>query len=144
MFKLLKRLWIPLVISAVVAVGGFAVVRLHGMFGSEKSIAYSDTKQEETKPSNPKRMRYEVFGTPGAIAQISYFDVNGNPVHDDDVTLPWSLEFPISAAAGIGSVAAQSNGNYIGCRILIDHEIKAEKEAHHEVSTFASCILKAA
>jgi hypothetical protein len=140
---LLKRVWIPLIVIAVLAAGGLTVSRLHGIFGSEKTVTYGDTKNEKGKPFNPKKMKYEIFGPPGTSAQISYFDEEGNPVHTD-ATLPWSLEFPISAAAGIGSIAAQGNSDTIGCRITVDGEVKDEKTATHEVSSFVSCLLKAA
>jgi hypothetical protein len=143
-FKLLRRLWIPLVILAVIGAGGLTVSRLHGIFGSQKFLSYGDTRQEETKPFNPKHLRYEVFGPPGTVAQISYFDANGDPAHVDGVSLPWSLEFPITAAAGIGSIAAQGDSDSIGCRIVVDDEVKAEKITTHEVSAFTSCLLKAA
>ena len=142
-FTLLKRLWIPLVVVAVLAAGGLTVSRLHGIFGNEQALSYGDTKNDKGKPYNPKKMKYEVFGPPGTSAQISYFDENGNPVHTD-ATLPWSLEFPISAAAGIGSIAAQGNSETIGCRITVDGEVKAENTSTHEVSSFVSCLLKAA
>jgi hypothetical protein len=142
-FRLLSRLWIPLVVVAVVAAGGLTVSRLHGIFGSEKSLSYGDTKNDKGKPYNPKRMKYEVFGPPGTAAQVSYFDENGDPQHQD-VTLPWSVDFPISAAAGIGSIAAQADSDTIGCRITVDGVVKAEKTATHEVSSFVSCLLKAA
>ncbi len=141
--KSLGRLWIPLVVVAVLAVGGLTVYRLHGLFGSEKSLSYGDTKNDKGKPYNPKKMKYEIFGPPGTSAQISYFDENGNPVHTD-ATLPWSLEFPISAAAGIGSIAAQADSDTIGCRISVDGVVKDEKTTTHEVSSFISCLLKAA
>lgn len=143
MFTLLKRLWIPLVVIAVLAAGGLTVSRLHGIFGSEKSVSYGDTKNDKGKPFNPKHMKYEIFGPPGTTAQISYFDEDANPKHED-VTLPWSLEFPISAAAGIGSIAAQGNSDTIGCRISVDGVVKAENTTTHEVSSFVSCLLKAA
>ncbi|WP_431235731.1 MmpS family transport accessory protein [Mycolicibacterium psychrotolerans] len=139
----MKRLWIPLVVIAVLAGGGLTVSRLHGIFGSEKTLPYGDTKNEKGKPYNPKKMKYEIFGPPGTSAQISYFDEEGNPVHTD-ATLPWSLEFPISAAAGIGSIAAQADSDTIGCRITVDGELKDEKTTNHEVSSFVSCLLKAA
>lgn len=140
---MLKRLWIPLLVIAVLAAGGLTVSRLHGIFGSETGLSYSDTKNEKAKPYNPKKMKYEIFGPPGTSAQISYFDENGNPVHTD-ATLPWSLEFPISAAAGIGSIAAQGDSDTIGCRISIDGDVKADNTTTHEVSSFVSCLLKAA
>ena len=61
-----------------------------------------------------------------------------------DVTLPWSLQFPISVAAGIGSLAAQGDSDTIGCRILVDDVVKADNTTTHEVSSFVSCLLKAA
>jgi Mycobacterium membrane protein len=142
-FGALRRLWIPLVMVAVLAGGGFAVSRLHGLFGSDTSVPYSDTRNN-TKPFNPKRMRYELFGPPGTVAQISYFDESGDPKHEGAVTLPWSLEFPLSTAAGIGSIAAQGDSSTIGCRIMVDGVVKAENTSTHEVSSFVSCMLKAA
>ena len=76
--------------------------RLHGIFGSEKRPSYADTRTNDTKPFNPKHLRYEVFGPPGTVAEISYFDVNGDPQHVDGASLPWSLEFAITPAAAIG------------------------------------------
>ena len=63
------------------------------------SLSYADTRIDDTKPFNPKHLRYEVFGPPGTVADISYFDDNGDPQHIDGVSLPWSLEFAITAAA---------------------------------------------
>ncbi len=78
------------------------------------------------------------------MAQISYFDETGDPKFITGVSLPWSLEFPITTAASIGSIAAQGDSDTIGCRILVDGVVKSEKIAHHEASSFASCVLKAA
>ena len=141
--KLLGRLWIPLVVVAVLVAGGLTVSRLHGNFGSQTPAPYGDTKVDKGKPYNPKKMKYEIFGPPGTDAQVSYFDENGDP-HHEDVTLPWSLEFPITAAAGIGSIAAQANSETVSCRITVDGVVKAENTTTHEVSSFTSCLLKAA
>src|SRR5262249_20168600 len=108
-FRLLRRVWIPLVILAVIGAGGLTVSRLHGVFGTDKSVSYGDTRNDETKPFNPKHLRYEIFGPPGTLADISYFDSNGDPQSLDGVRLPWSLEFPISTATGVGSIAAQGD-----------------------------------
>jgi hypothetical protein len=143
-FRLLGRLWVPLIILIVVGAGGMTVSRLHAIFGSDKSLSYADTKQEATQPINPKMMRYEIFGPPGTTADVSYFDGTGSPAHADGVTLPWSLEFPIVGAAGIGSIAAQGDSDSLGCRIIVDGKVKSEKIATHEISTFTSCALKAA
>jgi hypothetical protein len=134
---------VPLVILAVVVAGGFTVSRLHGIFGSEKQLSYSDTRATDSKPFNPKHLRYEVFGPPGTVAAISYFDVNGEPQHLKEVSLPWSLEFAINTATSAGNVVAQGDTNSIGCRILVDNVVKAEKTTH-ETAAFTFCLLKAA
>jgi hypothetical protein len=142
-FRPLRQLWIPLVVLAVIGAGGLTVSRLHGVFGSEKPLTYGDTRTDVAKPFNPKHLTYEIFGPPGTVAQISFFDSNGDPKFIQDIPLPWSLDFPISATAGIGSIAAQGDTGSIGCRILVDGAVKAEK-TKDEASAFISCMLKAA
>lgn len=141
-FRVLKRLWIPLVILVVVAAGGFTVARLHNVFGSEKRPSYADTKIKDTKPYNPKHLRYEVFGPPGTVASISYFDVNADPRHVD-AHLPWSIDISTTEATAVGSVTAQGDSDSIGCRITVDGEVKAERISD-EVNAFTFCLLKSA
>jgi hypothetical protein len=140
--RVLKRLWIPVVVLVVIAVGGLTVSRLHGLFGSEKTLSYADTRVDN-KPYNPQHLRYEVFGPPGTVALISYFGANGDPQHVEEAPLPWSYEFAITAATGMRSVAAQGDSDSIGCRIMLDGVVKTEKTAH-EVSAFTTCTLNAA
>jgi hypothetical protein len=142
-FGVLRRLWVPLVILVVIAAGGLTVSRLHGIFGSEKRPSYADTKINDAKPYDPKHLTYEVFGPPGTVADISYFDVNGDPQRLDGARLPWSLQFAFTQAAVVGSIVAQGDSDSIGCRITVDGEVKAEKITH-EVSAFTFCLLKAA
>ena len=141
--RVLRRLWVPLVILVVIGAGGLTVSRLHGIFGSEKRPSYADTKINDAKPFNPKHLTYEVFGPPGTVADISYFDVNGDPQRLAGARLPWSLQFEFTAAAVVGSIVAQGDSESIGCRITVDGEVKAEKITH-EVSAFTFCQLKAA
>ena len=88
-FGVLRRLWIPLVILAVIGGGGWTVSRLHAVFGSEKRPLYADTRVNDTTSFNPKHMTYEVFGPPGTLASISYFDVNADPQRVEEARLPW-------------------------------------------------------
>jgi hypothetical protein len=140
-FAVLRRSWIPLVILVVIVGGGFTVARLHSVFGSENRPLYADTKINDTKPFNPKHMTYEVFGPPGTVANISYFDVNADPQRVNGARLPWSVEFASTEATAVGSVVAQGDSDSIGCRILVDGEVKAERISN-EVSAFTSCQLK--
>jgi hypothetical protein len=143
MFSVAKRLWIPLVTAAVIAAGGWAVSQLHGIFGSDNSVPYGDTRTDAAQPVMPKHLRYEVFGPAGTTADISFFDADGDPRFLEGVVLPWSLDFPITSATGVGSVAAQGDSDSIGCRLWVDDTVKAEK-VEHAVSAFTSCLLKAA
>lgn len=142
-FRVLQRSWIALVIVMVVGLGGFTVWRIHGIFGSDKRPSYSDSATDDSKPFNPKRLTYEVFGPPGTVADIGYFDVNADPKRVDRAQLPWSLNLTTTSAAVMGNIVAQGNSNTIGCRIVVDGVVKAEKVTH-EVNAFTYCLLKAA
>ncbi|MFA4080758.1 putative membrane protein mmpS4 [Mycobacteroides salmoniphilum] len=137
------RLWIPLLVLAVIGVGGFTVSRLHGVFGSENRPSYADTNVSDAKSFDPKKMSYEVFGSPGNVADISYFDVNGDPLYIQKIPLPWSVKFEIGKTTAVGSIMAQGDGRSIGCRIIVDDEVKSEKVST-QTNAFTSCLLKAA
>jgi hypothetical protein len=139
----LKRLWIPLLVLGVVVSAGFTVSRLHGIFGTESRPAYADTKGADSKRFDPKKLVYEVFGPPGTVANISYFDETTEPRYIKGVSLPWTLQFDISNATAVGSLMAQGDTDNIGCRITVDGEVKAEKSSDG-VNAFTSCLLKAA
>ncbi len=141
--RLLKRLWIPLLALVVFSAGGFTVSRLHGIFGSEERPTYASSERAQTEAFNPKRLTYEVFGSPGAVANISYFDADTDPQFVENVSLPWSMEFEVYQTTTIGSIMAQGNGSTIGCRISVDDELKEEKVSN-QVNAFASCLLQAA
>ncbi|SON59090.1 Siderophore export accessory protein MmpS4 [Mycobacterium simulans] len=140
---MLSRTWIPLVILVVVVIGGFTVYRVRGFFASERRESYADSNLESTKPFNPKRLTYEVFGPPGTVADISYFDVNSDPQRVDNAVLPWSLHITTNLAAVMGNLVAQGNTNSIGCRILVDDVVKAERISN-EVNAYTYCLVKSA
>ncbi|TFX17729.1 hypothetical protein DEO08_26425, partial [Escherichia coli] len=110
----MKRLWIPLVIVAVVIAGGMTVSRLHGVFGSEHRPSYAESRQQDTKPFNPKHVKYEVFGPPGTMADISYFDANGEPNHINGIALPWTFDISTTLPSIVGNVVAQGNSDTLG------------------------------
>ncbi|CLO61837.1 membrane protein [Mycobacterium tuberculosis] len=137
------RTWIPLVILVVVIVGGFTVHRIRGFFGSENRPSYSDTNLENSKPFNSKHLTYEIFGPPGTVADISYFDVNSEPQRVDGAVLPWSLHITTNDAAVMGNIVAQGNSDSIGCRITVDGKVRAERVSN-EVNAYTYCLVKSA
>jgi Mycobacterium membrane protein len=139
----LSRIWIPLIILAVVIAGGFTVHRVRSFFASEKRESYSDSNLDNSKPYNPKQITYEVFGAPGTVADISYFDVNSDPQRVDGAVLPWSLHVTTNLAAVMGNIMAQGDSDSIGCRIIVDGIIKAERISN-EVNAYTYCLVKSA
>lgn len=139
LFTVLRRLWIPLVLLVVFGLAGVTVARLHVGFGVEQRSSYAQANVKEVSPMNSTELIYEVFGVPGAVADISYFDRNGEPqlVH---ATLPWSYGFTATSAA-VGSVVAQGDSSTIGCRIVVDGTVRSEK-IMNEPSALTFCLLK--
>jgi hypothetical protein len=131
------------VILVVLIVGGFVVYRVHGFFGSEHREAYSDSKLDSAKPFNPKQITYEVFGPPGTVADISYFDINADPKRVDGAHLPWTLHLTTTLASMMGNLVAQGNSNTIGCRITVDGVVKAERVST-ETNAYTYCLVKSA
>src|ERR1700754_1044536 len=116
-----------LVAVVVVAVAGFAVYRLHGIFGSHHSTSTASGFSNEIVPFNPKHVVLEVFGPPGTVATISYLDVEAQPQRVDNATLPWSYDKTTTDPAVFVNVMAQGNSSSIGCRIIIDDVVKDER-----------------
>jgi Mycobacterium membrane protein len=70
--KVLKRAWMPLLIVVVVAIAGFTVYRMHGVFGSDNETTSAGAGlANDAKPFNAKRVTYEFFGPQGPPRPIS-------------------------------------------------------------------------
>lgn len=138
----LKRGWLPLLIVVVVVLGTLTVLRLRTFFGGEDSSLIS-TKVDDTKPYNPKVVTYEVFGEPGATADISYLDLDSRPQRVDDAVLPWAVTLSTTLSAVSPNLYAQGKGSTLGCRISIDDELKDERTATG-ASAMTFCLVKAA
>jgi len=131
-FRVLQRLWIPLVIVLVVGLGGFTVWRIHGIFGSYKRPSYSDSQTDNSKPFNPKRLTYEVFGSPGTGGKLVYVDIEGHPHPVDITTLPWSHTETTTLTVASGSISVHVHGGQVGCRMLVDGVVRDEQSGNHE------------
>ena len=140
---MLSRTWIPLIILAVVVAGGIRRLPSPRLLRLRKAPSYADSNLESAKPFNPKQISYEVFGPPGTVADISYFDVNADPQRVDGAPLPWSLHITTTKAAMMGNLMAQGDSDSIGCRIVVDGVVKAEKISN-EVHAFTFCMVKSA
>lgn len=141
LMRLFRKTWMVLVIAAVVAVAAFAVDRLHGVFGKTELTRQGSGLANDPKPFNPKKVTYEIFGPPGAVATINYLDLDAQPQIARDVPLPWTLTLTTTAPAAGATIVAQGDADTIGCRITIDGELKDERTSTG-VSAQTYCIVK--
>jgi MmpS family membrane protein len=125
----------------VVAVAGFAVYRLHGVFGSQDVTSTPSGGANEIVPFNPKHVVLEVFGPPGTIATVTYLDVNAQPQRADAVPLPWAYDTTTTQPSVFVNVSAQGNSNSIGCRIKIDNVVKDERTVN-TLNAYTFCLDK--
>ena len=110
---------------------------------SEKDPPNAEVLGADTAAVRAKQLVYEVFGPAGTVADINYFDVDTEPQQIDRASLPWSLTLTSDSSAVIGSIVAQGNMDSIGCRILVDGEVKAERISN-QVNAFTHCLVKGA
>ena len=141
LMRLLRKMWIPLVILAVVAVTVFAVDRLRGVFGHTEITRAGSGLANDAQPFDPKVVVYEVFGPPGATATVNYLNLDAEPQIARDVTLPWTLELSTTAPAAAANLVAQGYSDTIGCRITVDGVVKAERWSNG-VAAQTFCIVK--
>lgn len=136
-----KRVWLPALVVFAIAIGGFAVANLRSVFGSDGAVV-TPVGSDTADKFNPKVVVYEVFGT-GATAVINYTDLEGLPQKTGEVPLPWTLRLESTAPSVQPKLLVQGNGQSIGCRVIVDDEIKDERTAEG-VNAATYCLVKAA
>ncbi len=143
MLKVLQRFWVPLLVLAVVLLAVFMVDRLRGVFGKTELTRPGAGLVNDPEPFNPKEVKYEIFGQPGATATINYLDLDAQPQKAENVVLPWSLTLTTTAPAASANIVAQGDGDSISCRISVDGVVKDEKTTDGlNAQTF--CLVKSA
>jgi hypothetical protein len=140
--KVVRNAWLPVLIVAVVLVGGFTVARVKSFFGAENAAPVTSARMDDSKPFKPKVVKYEIFGS-ARQANVNYLDLNADPERIDNAPLPWTLVLSTTAPSVFPNLSAQSDGDYLGCRITIDNEVKAEKITNG-VHALTFCLVKSA
>ncbi len=138
----LKRVWIPLVVVAVLGAGAFSVLRVREAVSTEPR-PYANATFSDAKQSTVKSVVYQVFGPVGTVADISYFDVNTDPQRVHGARLPWTMTLTANATTVVGNVVAQGDSDSIGCRIVVDGQVKSERISN-EVNAYTHCLVKGA
>ena len=140
--KVVRNAWLPVLIVAVVVIGGFAVVRVKSFFGAQDTGVLTSPKLDDSKPFKPKVVKYEVFGS-ASHANVNYLDLSADPKRVDGAPLPWTLVLSTTAPSVFPNISAQSDGDRLGCRITIDDEVKAENTTDG-VHALTFCLVKSA
>lgn len=143
LFKAFGLIWMPVVAVVVIAVGGFGVYKARSVFGSHVYDTYAGSMSDDSNSSRPKRVTYEVFGPPGTVADINYFDDEGQTNQVNGASLPWSHTVVTTAPAMVGNIVAQGDSDSIGCRITSNDEVKDERSAT-AVNAYIYCFAKSA
>jgi hypothetical protein len=141
--RLLRRRWTVVVAVIVIALVGFAVYRLHGIFGSNNPASRPSADALENTGYNPKHVLLEVFGSPGTTATINYLDEQAQPQRVDDARLPWSHMLTTDDPTLYADLRAQGDGASIGCRITANGIVKDERSSDN-VNGYISCLVKTA
>lgn len=141
--KFALRQWIVIVAIVVVALVGFTVNRLHGIFGSDNEISRPGSDALENTGYNPKQVLFEVFGSPGSVATINYLDIHAQPQHVDNVPLPWSQALTTDDPTLYADLRAQGDGDTISCRITVNGIVKDERSSDN-VNGYIACLDKTA
>jgi hypothetical protein len=138
---LVKRVWLPVLIVIAVVIGAATVSQLREAFGADP-VLVTPTGNNTAESFNPKVVTYEVFGS-GSTGVINYVDLDGIPQRVENAALPWSLTLSTTVPAVSANILAQSNGDDVTCRILVDGELEEENTATG-VNAQTVCVVKSA
>jgi hypothetical protein len=143
MFRLFKKAWIPLLLVVVVAVGGYAVVRIRDAFGANGAVMAADGNADNTKPFNPKHITYEITGSAGGSVNLDYLDADGQPHRVDAAALPWSYTVVTTLPSMSANVVAQGDTDVSGlrCRVVVDGQVRDDRTSD-EYQPFIYCLVK--
>jgi hypothetical protein len=149
---LLSRFWLILTILAVVALSGFLVYRLHGVFGVHKGSFGGGSPGDVIDQYNAKTITLEVWGSPGSTATINYLDEDSHPQQALNVPLPWNTVLKSTKPGIPANLIAQGDGSWIACQFVVDNHdgrgavIKGANHspANETVNAFVYCLDKSA
>jgi hypothetical protein len=141
-FRLLKQVWMPLLLVVVVVIGTYAVVRIRDTIGAHESAA-ADGNGDETKPFNPKHITYEITGPQGGSVNVDYLDADGQPHRVDAAPLPWTYTVVTTLPSMSANIVAQGNTdmNAIRCRVVVDGQVRDDRSSD-EYQPFIYCLVK--
>lgn len=143
MVRIVQRAWMPLLLVVVIAVGGYAVLRIRDTFGTGAVMSSGESNVDDTKPFNPKRITYELTSATGGKVNVDYLDENGQPHLVDAASLPWSYTIVTTLPSMSANIVAQGSTqvNAIRCRVIVDGQVRDDRRSD-EYQPFIYCLVK--
>jgi hypothetical protein len=136
-------LWLPAVVLAVIGIVAYGVSTVRHANDVITNPPTVNSIPATVVQINPKNVTYEVFGSLGGGGKVTYANLNSQPIEVTLSSLPWSVsETTMSASASL-SLVAQVEGGSVGCRILVDGQVRDEHSVNHE-SAAVACTVTAA
>ena len=140
---LFGKLWLPAVVLAVIAIVTYGVSTVRHLNDAITNAPPVAAIQPTVVQINPKNVTYEVFGTLGGSGKVTYADLNSQPIEVALASLPWSHSETTMASSASLSLVAQVEGDSVGCRILVDGQVRDQHSVSHEGAAI-SCTVTAA
>jgi len=140
-YRVLKRLWIPLLLVVVVALGAYAILRIRESAGIEPQSTAEGSGLTEN--FNPKHITYEVTGSGGTV-NLNYLDENGQPHLVENTPLPWSFTIVTTLPSMSANIMAQGDRDVsdLRCRVTVDGDVRDERASDDLVRPFIYCLVK--
>ncbi|GAS86374.1 MmpS family transport accessory protein [Mycolicibacterium brisbanense] len=143
LFGWLQRFWVVAVVVLTLMAAVAVVSRLRTFFDSDLPFVAGSERVDAIVPFNTKRVTYEVVGPPATSGQVSFLDANGKTREATFTALPWSVDVVTTAPGILANVVAQGDSTSLGCRILVNDKVVAERHAAGRDAQ-AFCLDKAA
>jgi hypothetical protein len=141
--RIFSRLWLPVVILVVAVVIFYGVNTVRHLSEAISNPPVTRSIPATVVQINPKNVTYEVFGTLGSGGKVTYANLNSEPVEVTLASLPWSHSETTMASSATLSLVAQVDGSSVGCRIIVNGEVRDEHSVAHEGAAVA-CTVTAA
>ena len=138
-----KKGWVAVVIAIVIRWPVSSSPGCAAFFGYHDNRPITSGAADEIKPFNPKHVVYKVYGN-GATANINYMDIHAQLQRVDNVPLPWTLSAITTLPSVSVNLVAQTDGDQIGCRIIVNDVVKERKRPITGVNAETFCIVKSA
>jgi hypothetical protein len=149
---LFSRYWLVITLVIVIALSGFVVHRLHGVFGVHAGSFGGGKSSEVLDSFNAKTITLEVTGPPGSTATINYLDENSHPQQALNVPLPWSKVLSSTKPGIPANLVAQGDSSWIACQFVVNkHDGSGDviktpmrSDPAENVNAFVYCLDKSA